>query len=88
MLDSKIPVHEDRLVTLQEVFAKVLREKVDQITDESDSKRHKRWDSFNHMQLVVAIEEAYKVKLTTAEIESMKTFKIAKDILREKGVAL
>ena len=31
------------------------------------------WDSFNHINLIVAVESIFKVKFQTAELESMNT---------------
>lgn len=31
------------------------------------------WDSFNHINLIVAVEAVFKIKFQTAELESMKT---------------
>ena len=31
------------------------------------------WDSFNHINLIVAVESRFKVKFQTAELESMNT---------------
>ena len=30
------------------------------------------WDSFNHINIVVAVEEHFKVKMNTAEIEELR----------------
>lgn len=32
----------------------------------------KEWDSVNHVTLVVAVEEAFKIKFKSAELEKMK----------------
>ena len=31
------------------------------------------WDSFNHINLIVAVESRFKIKFQTAELESMNT---------------
>jgi acyl carrier protein len=31
------------------------------------------WDSFNHINLIVAVESSFKIKFQTAELESMNT---------------
>ena len=31
-----------------------------------------RWDSFNHINILVAVEEQFKIKFQTAEIEGLK----------------
>jgi acyl carrier protein len=73
---------------LEEIFAKLLREPVATITDASNRETLKRWDSFNHLRLVVALEDAYNVEFSTTEVEGIKTVGMVKELLRLKGVSL
>ncbi len=41
-----------------------------QISDKTTAKDVADWDSLSHIRLVVAIEKHYKIRFTTAEIES------------------
>ena len=68
------------------MLAKVFRVRPTDINDETSTKTLKRWDSFRHIQLVVALEEAYSVKLTTGEITSIQSFDAIRTLLRDKGV--
>ncbi len=45
------------------------------------------WDSFNHINLIVAIEARFKVKFQTAELESMQTVGHLADLIANKLVA-
>jgi acyl carrier protein len=73
---------------LNQVIAKVLRERPENITDATSRKSHRRWDSFNHVQLVVHLEETYGVKLTNAEIEALDSVAGVRTLLQTKGVAV
>jgi acyl carrier protein len=75
-------------VRLEDLFAKVLRVSAEKLSDDSSPDSLKKWNSFNHLQLIVAMEEAYGVKFTTSEIESVKTLGMAKEMLRRKGADL
>lgn len=57
---------------LQSVFRKVFDDDALEITDEMTAKDVAAWDSLNHINLVVAVEQRFKVTLTTKEVTSMK----------------
>ena len=45
------------------------------------------WDSFNNINLIVAIEARFKVKFQTAELESMQTVGHVSDLVQAKLAA-
>ena len=45
------------------------------------------WDSFNHINLIVAIEARFKIKFQTAELESMQTVGHLSDLIQTKLAA-
>jgi acyl carrier protein len=75
-------------MTLEDLFARVLHEPAGSVTEASTNQTLKKWDSFNQIQLVIAMEETYKVKFNGGEIASFRTVLEAKQLLRKKGVAL
>jgi acyl carrier protein len=48
----------------------------------------KQWDSLAAMKLVSAIEEKFKIRLSTKEIMKMSTIGLARKTLRSKNVAV
>jgi acyl carrier protein len=68
------------------VFSEVLGVAADQITDETSPDNTPQWDSMAAMNLVVAIEDEFDVRLSTAEIVSMRNVAIVKKVLATKGV--
>lgn len=46
------------------------------------------WDSFNHINLIVAVEANFKIKFQTAELESMQTVGHLADLIEKKLAAL
>jgi acyl carrier protein len=45
------------------------------------------WDSFNHINLIVAIESRFGVKFQTAELESVQTVGHLADLIQSKLAA-
>jgi acyl carrier protein len=69
------------------VFSEVLGVSPEHITDETSPDNTPQWDSMAAMNLVVAIEDEFDVRLSTAEIVSMRNVAIVKKVLTSKGVA-
>jgi acyl carrier protein len=42
------------------------------LTPELKADDVEEWDSFNHINLIVATEQAFKIKFQTAELESLR----------------
>lgn len=73
-------------VRVAKVFADVLRVPAESITDETSPDNTPQWDSMAAMNLVVAIEDEFDVRLSTAEIVSMRNVAIVRKVLTTKGV--
>ena len=69
------------------VFSEVLGVSPERITDETSPDNTAQWDSMAAMTLVVAIEDEFDVRLSTAEIISMRNVEIVRKVLKAKGVA-
>ena len=69
------------------VFSEVLGISPDAITDATSPDNTPQWDSMAAMNLVVAIEDEFDIRLSTAEIISMRNVAIVKKVLASKGVA-
>ena len=54
---------------LNEIFEDVLDlDETPSLTDETTANDIDEWDSLSHIQLVVAIEKAFKIKITAKEL--------------------
>lgn len=60
------------LQKLNGIFTDVLDNDDIVISETSTANDIEEWDSLTHIQLVVAIEKAFKVKFTTYEIQTWK----------------
>ena len=60
------------LLKIQEIFRDVLDDEEIILNDNSTADDVEGWDSLTHIQLIVQIEKAFKVKFTSKEILSWK----------------
>lgn len=71
---------------LQSIFRDVFRDDTLVVHRDLTAKDVKGWDSFNHINLIVAIEDAFGVTFRTDEMAGAATVGNLIDILRSKGV--
>ena len=71
----------DRLTTLvAQVFG------VSTVADSDSPDTIEQWTSMGHINLVVALEEEFKISIAPAESEDMLSVGLIRSILKEKGV--
>lgn len=70
----------------QSIFRDVFRDETLAVHRGLTAKDVKGWDSFNHINLIVAIEDAFGVTFRTDEMAGAATVGNLVDILRSKGV--
>ena len=75
-------------MTVEELFAAELQEDPSAIDDAASPTTLKSWDSFNNVKLIMALEDAYQVTLSSSEIAAMSSVGAVKRILRAKGVTV
>ena len=56
----------------------------DLIKDDSSTNNLAEWDSMNHMNLIVALEEEFKRDFDENDIENMVSFEIMKTTINKK----
>jgi acyl carrier protein len=72
--------------SLKEIFTQVFDLATDRINIDLTQKDIAKWDSLAQMQLVVALEQRFKINLELEEIVTMDSVKTIADILEKKGV--
>ena len=68
---------------LETIFARGLGEKV---TITIDTKREdiEQWDSINQLNLIIELEDFYKISLTRSEIEKLNSIKYLIEVIESK----
>lgn len=73
---------------LRELFARILREPVEKITDTISPKTSMSWNSLRHVELVTEIERTYNITFSTAEIIAMNSFANVREVIQRKGITI
>ena len=69
---------------LKKIFSKILGVKESSIRSKTSPKNLKKWDSLAHMNLVMGLENEFKIKFTDQEITEMLSFELVLDIIQNK----
>lgn len=70
---------------LNEVFRDVLDDEAIKLQDETVADDVDGWDSFEHINLIVAIEEEFEFKIPMGKTVTMKNVGEMVDLILEKG---
>jgi acyl carrier protein len=72
---------EDRI---KAVVSAVLNISIDDINNDSAPDNIESWDSLNHMNLIVALEEEFEIIFEEEDIEDMLNFQLISLTVKEK----
>lgn len=70
---------------LTEVFREVFDDEEIELTDSTTADDIEDWDSFEHINLVVAVEEEFSFKIPMGKVVTMKNVGEMVDIIIEMG---
>ena len=73
---------------LKSLIAAALKTPVAYIHDTTTMAETSAWDSLAHMEVILSIEDHYKVNLEGDEIASMLSVATIAEVLKSKGVTL
>jgi len=74
-------------LSLRNLLGDVLEMSPDEITSETSMDTVENWDSFRHLQAVLAIEGEYNVQLDPQRIPELTSVALLQSELEKKGVA-
>jgi acyl carrier protein len=72
---------------LNELFREMFADDSIELKPETTADDIEEWDSFNHLQIIVAVETRFGIKMSTAEIESLKSVGDLVKIIQSKAPA-
>ena len=69
------------------IFADVFQVPLDQVTPQTSPETIPTWDSLQHLNLVLALEQEFRIQFTPEEIEQLLSVEVVAAVLEEKRVA-
>jgi acyl carrier protein len=74
--------------SLRDIIADILEISSDEVTPELNTNTVDAWDSFRHLQLILAVEGEYGVQLDPQRIPELTSVALLQAELEKKGAAL
>ena len=74
-------------MNLYDVVASVLRIDASILNEDSNAQNTSNWDSLRHIELILAVENAYQVNFTMPEMVGMRKLADMRKLLTEKGAS-
>jgi acyl carrier protein len=71
---------------LKQIIANVFETNVENINEFSSKDTLDKWDSIHHMNLILALEDAFGIQLSDEEVVQLLSIKLIEIILEKKGV--
>lgn len=71
---------------LKKVLAHVFKIKADTVNDDTSVDTVERWDSLNHLNLILALELEFGVSFTEEQSVEIMNYPLIKMVLQEHGV--
>ena len=72
---------------VRRIFSDVFQVPLDQVTPQSSPETIPTWDSLQHLNLVLALEQEFRIQFTPEEIEQLLSVAVVAALLEEKRVA-
>ena len=69
---------------VKSILASILNLSVDSIDNTTSQESIEQWDSWKHMNLVVALEEEFNIEFEDDDIDKLLSFSAIIDVLKEK----
>ncbi len=69
---------------LEEIFREVFDDEKIILNNEMNSNDIKNWDSLNHVKLILACEEVFKIKFEVQEVDDLNKVKDLISLIEEK----
>jgi acyl carrier protein len=83
---SKNKLNPDQLCKLSDIFRVLFNRPDLELTDDLTAKDVPGWDSFNHVNLIINIEEEFSVRFSNDEVGGMQNVGNLKKLLASKVI--
>ncbi|MAJ50475.1 MAG: acyl carrier protein [Flammeovirgaceae bacterium] len=73
---------------IKKILAKILKIKISKITDDFSMTSYPKWDSLNHLKLIIALEGKIGVSFKEKEVTQITSYKLIKLYLKKMGLKI
>jgi len=73
---------------IKKILAKILKIKISKITDDLSMNSYSKWDSLNHLKLIIALEGKIGVSFKENEVTQITSYKLIKLYLKKMGIKI
>ncbi len=77
-------MHSSLLIQIGRIAADIFGVPADQIGPQSSPDNVEGWDSIQHLNLVLALEQEFEIQFTPEEIEQLLSVELVADLIEEK----
>lgn len=74
-------------IRLNGIFRDIFEDDSIEIRDDMTAEDIEAWDSLNHVNLIVAVEKTFGIKMTTKEVNSLKNVGELVGVVQRKAVS-
>lgn len=73
---------------IKKILAKILKIKISKITDDLSMNSYSKWDSLNHLKLIIALEGKIGVSFKEKDVTQITSYKLIKLYLKKMGIKI
>jgi|TARA_B110000037_G_scaffold131551_1_gene149365 acyl carrier protein len=73
---------------IKKILAKILKIKISKITDDLSMTSYPKWDSLNHLKLIIALEGKIGVSFKEKDVTQITSYKLIKLYLKKMGLKI
>ena len=73
---------------IKKILAKILKIKISKITDDLSMNSYTKWDSLNHLKLIIALEGKIGVSFKEKDVTQITSYKLIKLYLKKMGIKI
>jgi len=73
---------------IKKILSKTLKVKISKITDNFSMNSYPKWDSLNHLKLVIALEGKIGISFKEKDVTQIISYKLIKLHLKKMGVKI
>ena len=73
---------------IKKILAKILKIKISKITNDLSMNSYSKWDSLNHLKLIIALEGKIGVSFKEKDVTQITSYKLIKLYLKKMGIKI